>query len=180
MLYFVTGNQNKFLEGQKIISDMKLTKIDLDEIQAIDPSIIIEHKLKQARLQLPDSQIIVDDSAMEFAALNNFPGPLIKWMLGSLGVDGIWEMISKYDDRVAYTSAWIGHIDETGKINFFQGKVKGEIVEPKGENGFGFDAIFKPNGSDKTFAQMDTDEKNKYSHRAMAFGLLKDYLQGNK
>jgi non-canonical purine NTP pyrophosphatase (RdgB/HAM1 family) len=86
-------------------------------------------------------------------------------------------MISKYDDRKAFASSWIGHIDEKGNIKFFQGKVEGIIVEPRGENGFGFDSIFRPMGSDKTFAEMTTEEKNQFSHRAKAFNLLKQYLE---
>ena len=61
--------------------------------------------------------------------------------------------------------------------DFFNGKVKGKISEKLlGEDGFGYDPIFIPNGHNLTFAQMKIEEKNLYSHRSIAIKKLKDYL----
>lgn len=64
-----------------------------------------------------------------------------------------------------------------GKQYQFEGIVKGKIIDaPKGEQGFGYDPIFVPNGYDKTFAEMFLSEKNKISHRAIATRKLVDFL----
>jgi XTP/dITP diphosphohydrolase len=60
----------------------------------------------------------------------------------------------------------------------FEGIIEGEIIsEKKGEYGFGYDPIFVPNGTSKTFAQMRMSEKNKYSHRSRAFEKLRAFLE---
>ena len=61
----------------------------------------------------------------------------------------------------------------------FVGKCEGEIVPPRGENQFGWDPIFQPKGYDKTFAEIDLEEKNKISHRGNALKLVKAYLEEN-
>jgi XTP/dITP diphosphohydrolase len=60
----------------------------------------------------------------------------------------------------------------------FEGVCKGHItLQPIGENGFGYDPVFIPEGSTKTFAEMNTAEKNEYSHRRKAVEKLVDYLK---
>ena len=64
-----------------------------------------------------------------------------------------------------------------GKEHYFEGAVDGEIfTEKHGEGGFGYDPIFRPVGFDKSFAEMDMDEKNKISHRGRATQKLVDFL----
>jgi XTP/dITP diphosphohydrolase len=59
----------------------------------------------------------------------------------------------------------------------FEGVVEGTILkEKRGGKGFGYDPIFLPNGSDRSFAEMEISEKNKISHRALAVNKLVDYL----
>ncbi len=62
-------------------------------------------------------------------------------------------------------------------IHFFEGRVDGHIEQtPRGEEGFGYDPVFTPEGSALTFAQMDSDAKNAVSHRGRAVKKLMDYL----
>ena len=64
-----------------------------------------------------------------------------------------------------------------GEEHLFEGRVEGRIIEHEtGHEGFGYDPLFCPEGSDRTFAQMTTDEKNALSHRARAVRKLADYL----
>lgn len=64
-----------------------------------------------------------------------------------------------------------------GQIHQFEGEIIGKIATaPRGENGFGYDPIFIPQGLDSTFAQMQAFDKNKISHRAKALGKLKDFF----
>jgi XTP/dITP diphosphohydrolase len=65
-----------------------------------------------------------------------------------------------------------------GKEFIFEGELAGSIIlEKKGSNGFGYDPIFKPNGYINTLAQLDITEKNKISHRALAFKKMIDFLK---
>jgi XTP/dITP diphosphohydrolase len=62
-------------------------------------------------------------------------------------------------------------------VNVFVGEVRGFIAtEPRGTGGFGFDPVFVPLGSERTFAEMDVEEKNRYSHRAKAVRELVEHL----
>ena len=65
----------------------------------------------------------------------------------------------------------------SGEEYFFEGKVKGEILHQKtGDDGFGYDPIFKPNGFDQSFAQMTISQKNEISHRGLAVKKLIHFL----
>ncbi len=66
---------------------------------------------------------------------------------------------------------------ENGKLTTFQGEIQGVITRKKyGMKGFGYDPVFLPDGSDRTFAEMEMAEKNRISHRALAVQKLIDYL----
>jgi non-canonical purine NTP pyrophosphatase (RdgB/HAM1 family) len=59
------------------------------------------------------------------------------------------------------------------------GRCKGKIVAPRGDNAFGWDPIFEPDGFSKTFAEMSSEEKNSVSHRNEALKLVKKFLKVN-
>ena len=64
-----------------------------------------------------------------------------------------------------------------GKNYFFEGICEGEVtIQPQGGGGFGYDPVFKPNGADKTFGQMNMTEKNRFSHRKKAADMLVTFL----
>jgi XTP/dITP diphosphohydrolase len=80
------------------------------------------------------------------------------------------------DNRKAQFRTIITLIIE-GKINQFEGVVRGEIIiEKKGLQGFGYDSVFLPDGYDKTFGEMNEEEKNKISHRGIAIRKLAEFL----
>ena len=120
--------------------------------------------------------IIVEDNGLYIESLNGLPGPLIKWFMKSLDNDGLYKITESFDNKKAEAKVIIGVSFEDGKVDFFDGSIEGTIVSPRGENGFGWDKIFMPNGFDKTFAEMKPEEKNEISMRKVAFQKLKDYL----
>lgn len=175
---FITGNEGKLREARAILNDLEVIskEIDLPEIQEIDARKVIEAKLQEA-YALHKGAYIVEDTSLYINALNGLPGPLIKWFLQSLKNEGLAALAQKYDDQNAYASSMIGYITDDGETHFFEGRIDGVIVLPQGESDFGWDPIFMPDSSEKTFAQMSAEEKNAISHRKIAFTKLSTFLQ---
>lgn len=171
----VTGNKGKYEEAKLIIPDLEFKDVDLIEIQSIDSKEIIKHKLDEAKKVLTGN-LIVEDNSLYLDCLHGLPGPLIKWFLKTIGNDGLVKMAESFENSKARASVLIGLGMEDGQIEFFEGSIDGEIVRPRGENGFGWDQIFKPTGWEKTFGEMTLDEKNNISMRKIAFQKLKDFL----
>lgn len=175
-IYFLTSNKNKFQEVKKLINSVSRLDLDLPEIQEIDAKKIIEAKLLEG-LKQHKGPMIVEDTSFHLEALNGLPGPLIKWFIKSLGEEGLYKLAQKLGNTNAMASVVVGFAKNPGKIYYFEGRVKGDIVPPKGKGGFGWDVIFMPEGYSKTFAQMNMIQKNKISHRSRAILKLKEFLQ---
>jgi non-canonical purine NTP pyrophosphatase (RdgB/HAM1 family) len=172
-LYFITGNKNKFEEVRKIIPEIEQLNIDLTEIQEFDAHKIIREKINEA-IKHHKGKFVIEDTSLYLECLKGLPGPLIKWFLQTIGCEGIFEIVKKFDNTNAEARTILGYYDGN-KITFFEGSVKGDIVEPKGE-GFGWDTIFIPIGGEKRFSEILKEEKNKISMRGIAFRKLKEYL----
>ncbi len=174
-IYYLTGNKNKFAEAKAILGDLEQLELDLKEIQEIDPKKIIEEKLNEA-LKHHKGPLIVEDVSFELEALKGLPGPFIKWFEKKIQARGVYRLAEKFGNINATVRTIVG-LAKDGKIYFFEGKVKGKVVSPRGKNGFGFDVIFKPDGFTKTFAQMSPFEKNKISHRKIALDKLRIFFE---
>ena len=134
--------------------------------------------------------ILLEDSGLFIHALNNFPGVYSKYIFTTIGYNGILELMKHETNRGAHFESCIAlldlhqntdptiHIKERiQRIRFFKGECSGAIVDaPRGTHGFGFDPIFSPTGNAKTFAEMDTKEKNMHSHRGKAVQKLIEFL----
>ena len=174
-IIFVTGNKGKFEEAKQVIPDLEQQDIDLVEIQSIDSKVIITHKLEEAK-KLLKGNLAVEDNSLYLDCLNGLPRPMIKWFLKSSGNDGLIKIAKSFGNMKARATVVIGLSNEDGTTDFFDGLIEGDIVEPRGENGFGWDPIFQPIGWSKTFGEMTLEEKNEISMRKIAFQKLKDYL----
>lgn len=174
--YFATGNQNKLREFNQILG-FKLKQIDLDllEPQAIDVCQVVKEKSKDA-FEKTGKPVLVEDTGLEFTAWNGLPGALIKWFLDNVGNEGILKMMFGEENRQAKAKTAVGFYDGK-KYHVFVGEVDGEIpLNIRGEGGFGWDPIFMPKGFSKTFAEMNSNEKNQVSMRKMALKELKKFL----
>jgi non-canonical purine NTP pyrophosphatase (RdgB/HAM1 family) len=180
VLYFITGNKGKFEEAKLELAPIELEQkeLDLAEIQSLDSKKVIMHKLKEAAKN-NQGEFIVDDVSLSLKALNGFPGPLIKFFIEALGSETIYDLCKTLGNQEAEAKATIGYTNGKETI-FFEGKIKGKIVEPRGENGFGWDPIFQPKGKEKTFAEMTKEEKNKISHRSKAIKKFKEWYLNQK
>lgn len=176
--YFITGNKDKFEEVKHLIPEIEQLDIDLPEIQEIDPKEIVKYKLQSA-LAHHKGSFIVDDTGIYLSCLNGFPGPLSKWLEKSIGSEGIYNLTAKLNDSKAEAKAVIGYVHTDGEFHFFEGVVKGQIVQPRGKSGFGWDPVFLPDGQTKTYAEMTREEKTAISHRTLAVNKLKEFLDAN-
>ncbi len=172
---FITGNAGKFVEAKSILPQLEQVEFDLLEIQSLDPKEIIEEKLREAQ-KINQGEFIVEDTSLYITSLNGLPGPLVKWFLKSVGNEGIYSLASRLDNMSAQAKTVIGYSNGSGDVQYFEGVSDGIIVAPRGPNNFGWDQIFQPIGSEKTFAEMSPDEKNIVSMRRMAFEKLKEHL----
>ena len=175
MLYFITGNAGKFLEINQIIPELEHLKLDLDEIQSLDPREVIEHKLAQAASQ-HDGEFIVEDTSLQLTCLQGLPGTFVKWFEQTIGIDGLAALAMKHEDRSAIAHVTIGYRNAAGEIHYFTGELEGDIVPPRGANKFGWNTIFQPVGERRTFAEMTIEEKNHISMRAIAARKLAAHL----
>ena len=170
-LYFITGNKGKLAEVQSILGDVEGLDIDLPEVQSLDAHEIIKAKLEEAQKH-HSCEFIVEDTSLYFDALKGLPGPLIKWFLKTVGNEGLYKIAEAFGNFDAEAKTIVGHSNANKEISFYEGTIKGTIVAPRGE-GFGWDAIFQPQGHDETFGEMDAEEKNSLSMRKIALEKLK-------
>lgn len=184
---FVTGNANKLKEVQRLLSNVTKYEVtnqnlDLEEIQESSLEEIARKKIIQAMAALPKGQrIVVEDTALGFDALNGLPGAYIKWFLKRMSLDEIVKMLEPFEKKTAEAITTVAYSDENGDIKIFQGIIKGNIVKPRGDLGFGWDAIFEPlveegNKDELTYGEMTKEFKNTLSHRGKAFQLFEEYL----
>jgi non-canonical purine NTP pyrophosphatase (RdgB/HAM1 family) len=181
-LTLVSGNKNKAGEIGRILDiPIEIKEIELDEIQELDVEKVAMHKLKQA-FEIIKKPVIVDDVSLEVKAWNGFPGPLIKWLLKASGGENarvMLKMLEGVKDRRVTAKLAIGFHDGTSP-RIFIGEANGTIAEEiTGDNGFGWDPVFIPEGFDQTFAQMDPHTKDSVSHRGRALAQLADFIKTN-
>jgi XTP/dITP diphosphohydrolase len=122
------------------------------------------------RASLP---VIVEDAGLFIDALKGFPGPYAAYAYKTVGNKGLLKLLQGVENRKAVFKAAIAYCEgETKAPVVFVGEAEGEITVAErvgnGKSGFGFDPIFQPSGSAKTFAEMTLEEKNRFSHRAKA------------
>jgi len=167
MLRFVTTNRHKFQEVGEVAAgfgiDLEIIERSYPEIQSPD---LIEVAKEGARSCTNDlgTGFFVEDSGLFVEKLKGFPGPYSSYVHSTIGNGGILDLLGDSEERSAFFLSVICYFD--GEYRIFEGRVEGTIShEARGRSGFGFDPIFKPSGSDVTFAEMG-DRKNEISHRS--------------
>lgn len=176
-LILVSGNPNKGIEAERILGQPLLhASIGLPEIQAATVEEITRYKLEVARTK-GYGRLIVEDVSLGFDELGNFPGPYVRWLLEAAGGKGLGAIASALLNRSAKAQCCVAYWDGT-EARVFLGETRGEIlVQPRGEQNFGWDPWFKPHGSTRTFAEMGPEEKDEISHRGKAYRMLGDHLR---
>lgn len=181
VVFLATGNIHKFLEARQILSEDKiatamLRKVYTVEIQDDDIENIAKTRVNDAfkKCRVP---IVVEDAGLFIEALDNFPGPYSSYTFRTIGNNGILKLMEDVQNRKAYFRSIVAF--QSSRVEppiCFEGVAEGMITrEERGTQGFGFDPIFEPLHSIKTFSQMTTEEKNQNSHRAISFRKLAKY-----
>ncbi|GAA2780622.1 non-canonical purine NTP pyrophosphatase [Saccharopolyspora taberi] len=172
----ITGNESKAREYSGLLGfEVAAVKEDLVEIQSLDVVEVVKHKALDAYSKLR-GPVMVDDTGLALDAWNGLPGALVTWFLGSVGVQGILEMAAQVTDRACTVTTALGYADEKG-ARVFTGSLRGTVAtEPRGDNGFGYDPIFVPEGGVLTYAEMTSEQKLGVSQRRAAVASLRDWL----
>jgi len=177
-LVFVTSNLGKLREAEEVLG-VKLDHraLDLVEVQSLNLEEVVRSKAASAyeRLRVP---VLVEDTSLELTGLGGFPGPLVRWLLASVGPAGICRLAHAFADPRATVRCMACASDGAGEVVGL-GVVRGIIGEkPRGRTGFGWDSAFVPDGHDgRTYAEMDEAEKNAISHRHKAMVALREALR---
>ena len=182
-IYFVTSNKGKFLEAQKKLLEVGLELIQKDlgypEIQAIKLEDVALYGAEYIQKQT-SHPFILEDAGLFIDALNGFPGVYSAYVYRTIGCKGILELMEKFKGdmrKAVFRSVFaFGASDE--KPRLFAGECSGSIsIEERGDHGFGYDPIFIPDGETRTFAKMETEEKNRFSHRGCSLDKLLDFFK---
>jgi len=177
-LLFATGNPHKFREAERILKEydviIKRKNVECEEIRAESCEEVALSSLRLLRGKMSEP-FFVEDSGLFIKALNGFPGTLSSWVFKKIGNEGILKLMRGVGTRdacfVSSVAAWDGR--EEG---VFSGEVMGKISRGiKGKGGFGYDPIFIPEGSTKTFAE-DKNTKMVCSHRRRALEKFGEWL----
>lgn len=164
----VTGNPHKLRELQSIFGDeieLDYMSLELEELQS-EPAAIISHKINQAHDQI-GRPVIVEDVSAGIKSLDWLPGPYIKHFQEKLGGSALYQLSHHPDSDQVRAVCTMGYKDAHREI-IVEGIMYGRLSAPKGEDGFGFDPIFIPEGYENTLAELGPDIKKQISHRRKA------------
>ncbi len=186
-IIFATNNKNK-VEEIKHLSHQKFEIFTLQEV-GIDIDIPEPHDTLEANAteksstiyKLTNEAVFSEDTGLEVHALGGAPGVKSARYAGEGRnmQDNIDKLLAELKDKPSRTAQFrtVVSLIIEGNEYQFEGICKGHIThEMDGSNGFGYDPVFIPEGSNTTFANMDIAEKNKFSHRKKAVQQLIDFL----
>ena len=165
-LLFVSSNIHKFQESKVILESFGISiqffKLNLEEIQS---NSIKEIALKKAQNAFSKCKkpLIIEDDGLYIDSLDGFPGPYSSYVHKTIGNQGILDLLKKNRD-----AKFISNITYCDKNNLesFEGKLDGCISKSEKGTGWGYDPIFIPKNTKKTFAELI--DKNNLSHRYKA------------
>ncbi len=184
-VFLVTRNIHKFNEARRILGKYKIATAMLKHIPKVE---IQDDKLENvARRSAEDAykkcrlQVLVEDAGLFVHALAGFPGPYSSFVFRTIGCKGIIRLMENEVNRKAQFKSVVASFGpETSESTYFVGEIEGSIIDqPRGTQGFGFDPIFQPLMSKKTFAEIGIEKKNRVSHRSIAFQRFAEWFLEN-
>lgn len=186
-LIFATNNQNKIAEIKSAltaglqIATLKEAGIDIEIPEPFDT--LEENAREKATVifSITQQNCFSEDTGLEVTALGGAPGVKSARYAGDEADNkkNIALLLKNMEEKAERNAQFktVICLLLNNKEYLFTGVCKGKIdTEEKGDLGFGYDAVFVPDGADKTFAEMEMEEKNKYSHRKKALVQLITFL----
>ncbi|MEO5371214.1 MAG: XTP/dITP diphosphatase [Magnetococcus sp. DMHC-1] len=182
-----THNRKKVEEFQRVLKETSLTLLDLREYPDApevveDGTTFTENAVKKAlqTARFTGLPALADDSGLEVDALGKRPGVHSARYAGPDATDrqNLEKLLVELEKcpasaRTARFVCVLAMADPSGRTRTFEGRVEGHIAPaPQGENGFGYDPVFIPEGKEQTFAQMPATDKDAMSHRGRAIASL--------
>lgn len=188
-LLLATRNPGKVAEMRSLLAGLPLTLISAAEIEDApeveeDADTLEGNARRKAEALYAYSGLpsLADDTGLEVDALDGRPGVRSARYAGPAADDAanrrkLLEELDGAERRSARFRTVVAYVDATG-MHYFEGICPGMIIhEERGSGGFGYDSIFVPDGTDRTFAELGSDEKNEMSHRGRALQLVSAYLR---
>ena len=191
-ILFATGNVNKLIEVRKVLAHLTYEIISLKDLgidydipetgDTLEENATIKSKFLAERY--PDYHIISEDTGLEIDALDGAPGVITARYGGperdaQQNMNKVLSELSDKEDRSGQFRTIISHIYQ-GVETQHQGIVRGKIaLEQSGNDGFGYDPIFIPEGYEESFADLGDEVKRSMSHRSRAVAKLVESLGGD-
>lgn len=189
-IIFATNNAHKVEEVRSVLpKEFKILSLQEAGINIDIPEPFLtleENAIEKASVinRMTNSNCFAEDTGLEVSALNGEPGVKSARYAGEersmeKNIDKLLRKLEKKQERSAQFRTVLCLIQD-GKQIIFEGICKGIIIaERRGKSGFGYDPVFMPDDSGKTFAEMKLEEKNQYSHRKKAMEKLISYLKNS-
>ena len=185
-LLFATNNNHKIEEIQAVVGDhikvigLKEAGINIDIPEPHDTLEKNASEKSSTVFALTGLSCFSEDTGLEVDALNGQPGVKSARFAGTGSSEDNISKLLKDLQNVSNRSARFRTVISLiwkGNEHLFTGICEGQIIhQRKGDEGFGYDPVFMPSGSDKTFGEMTLEEKNKFSHRKKAADQLVLFL----
>lgn len=184
-LLIASGNKGKISEISNLLAPFNIEVVPASNYEIEEPeengTTFIENAEIKSRYYSKKTGLasLSDDSGLCVEALDGKPGIYSARWAGekkdfSVAIKRIENELADNDNKKAkFVCALSLYFPETDEVENFEGTVEGNLsFPPKGQNGFGYDPIFVAQGMSQTFAEMDSEEKHRISHRADAFNKL--------
>ncbi|GAB5520752.1 MAG: RdgB/HAM1 family non-canonical purine NTP pyrophosphatase [Rhodothermales bacterium] len=187
-LVLATRNAGKIAEMRSLLSDLPLTVYNVSDFPNApvvdeDAPTLDGNALKKATALFHHTgyAALADDTGLEVDALGGKPGVHSARFASPNATDAdnrrhLIDKLDGTDTRAARFRTVIAFVED-GHTHYFEGICEGQILTAeRGDGGFGYDALFQPDGYDRTFAELSRDEKNAISHRGRAVRAFVDFL----
>ncbi|MFZ5376132.1 MAG: RdgB/HAM1 family non-canonical purine NTP pyrophosphatase [Patescibacteria group bacterium] len=195
-ILFATNNQGKLAEARSILGGLGFSLVSPAEVSGVTGldveetgQTFAENALIKAQTfaEISGMLTVADDSGLEVKALDNFPGvKSARWLVGDDRArnDALLERLADIPDdqrQARFVTVLCLFDPSTETARYFEGQIQGKIArEIRGQEGFGYDPLFIPDGFRQTFAEMGQEQKNQLSHRYQALLKLKTRLAQSK
>jgi len=191
-IVIATNNTHKVHEIKKILTGINVELFTLSDLGIIieieeDKDTLEGNAFKKAKevSQACGIPALADDTGLFVDALDGAPGVYSSRYSGENATydDNCNKLLNELEgirneNKSAYFKTVVCYYESEDKNMFFNGICKGKIIkEKRGNNGFGYDPLFVPEGFNKTYAEMNDEEKNNISHRGKAFEAARNFLQ---